>query len=107
MSDHVHPNVYTVAEAAALLRVRESWLEHQAAARRIPFTMLAGSYRFTADHLIQIVRMHESKPAATAVPTAPADRHRPHAAGAKGTLSSSVTPLRPRPRAGPRRSAVT
>ena len=62
ISAGAQPNVYTVPEAARLLRVRESWLEREAAARRIPFTMLAGSYRFTSDHLIQIVRMHEIKP---------------------------------------------
>jgi hypothetical protein len=30
-------------------------LERQAAARKIPFTMLGGAYRFTADHLAAIV----------------------------------------------------
>ena len=44
--------VHTLDEAAAILRVKPSWLERQAAARKIPFTMLGGSYRFTSDHLI-------------------------------------------------------
>ena len=47
--------VHTLDEAAAILRVKPSWLERQAAARKIPFTMLGGSYRFTADHLAAIV----------------------------------------------------
>ena len=47
--------VYTIDEAAVILRVKPSWLERQAAARKIPFTMLGGSYRFTADHLAAIV----------------------------------------------------
>jgi hypothetical protein len=67
--------------------------------------MLAGSYRFTGDHLIQIVRMHEIKPAAEATPPAQADSRRPRAERAKGVLASGVTPLRPRPQPGPRRSA--
>src|SRR5262245_45825666 len=47
--------LYTSEEAAAILRVTRSWLERQAAARRVPFTMLGGGYRFTAGHLAQIV----------------------------------------------------
>jgi len=105
MSAGTQPNVYTLSEAAQLLRVRESWLERQAAARRIPFTMLAGSYRFTGDHLIQIVRMHEIKPVAEDTPPVPADSRRPRTARGNSVLASGVTPLRPRPRPGPRRSA--
>jgi hypothetical protein len=52
------PAVHTLDEAAAILRVRKSWLERQAAARKIPFTML-GAYRFTSGHLAAIVRIHE------------------------------------------------
>ena len=51
--------LYTSEEAAAILRVTTSWLERQAAARRVPFTMLGGGYRFTADHLAQIVDIFE------------------------------------------------
>ena len=56
------PTLYTAEEAATVLRVRQSWLERQAAARKVPFTMLGGSYRFTTDHLAQIVRIFESTP---------------------------------------------
>jgi excisionase family DNA binding protein len=56
--------VRTLDEAAAILRVRKSWLERQAAARKIPFTMLGGAYRFTDAHLAEIVRMNEKVPAA-------------------------------------------
>lgn len=94
--------MYTLAEAAQLLRVREGWLERQAAARRIPFTMLGGSYHFTGDHLIQIVRMHESTPAAEVLPPGPDSRRRPRTARGEAP-AGDVTPLRPRPRPGPRR----
>ena len=53
------PTLYTAEEAAEILRVKKSWLERQAAARKIPFTMLGGSYRFTFAHLAAIVQMHE------------------------------------------------
>lgn len=56
------PALYTAAEAAAILRVKTSWLERQAAARRIPFTMLGRSYRFTPAHLAVIVQLHEHRP---------------------------------------------
>jgi len=52
--------VHTLDEAAVILRVKPSWLERQAAARRIPFAMLGGSYRFTAEHLSAIVRSTNS-----------------------------------------------
>ena len=90
------PALYTAAEAAALLRVKQSWLERQAAARRIPFTMLAGSYRFTGDHLVQIVRMHEKKPAAET--WQPAERGRPRAIPGSPSPVDGVTPLRARAR---------
>ena len=97
------PCVYTLPEAARLLKVRESWLERQAAARRIPFTMLAGSYRFTGEHLVQIVRMHESKPAAEAWP--PAGRGRPRVTANPRPPAGGVTALRPRAGARLRPSA--
>ena len=60
--------IHTLDEAAAILRVKPSWLERQAAARKIPFTMLGGSYRFTADHLAAIVGLHENRHTAARPP---------------------------------------
>ena len=53
------PELYTAAEAAEILRVKQSWLERQAAARKIPFTMLGGAYRFTDGHLAAIVQIND------------------------------------------------
>jgi len=105
---HSVPTVHTPAEAAAILRVRQSWLERQAAARKIPFTMLGGAYRFTDDHLAEIVRMNEKIPTAE-VPEAP--RHpgpRTHRFQAPGqTDAAPIMALRPRPRPnGPRRKTA-
>ena len=91
--------VRTLDEAAVILRVRKSWLERQAAARKIPFTMLGGSYRFTDAHLAEIVRMYEKVPAAGVLKTertrrTPQKRAQPN--------STSVMSLQPRP-GGPRR----
>jgi excisionase family DNA binding protein len=90
-------SIHTVEEAAAILRVKPSWLERQAAARKVPFTMLGGSYRFTAAHLAAIVQLHEQTP--QPVSTAEQERstrqrHAPASdAGPAGTL---MQPLRPR-----------
>jgi len=87
--------VHTLDEAAVILRVKPSWLERQAAARRIPFTMLGGSYRFTAEHLAAIVRQYEQRPV-----MASADESAPTTARRATRLPNDikVKPLRPRPR---------
>jgi excisionase family DNA binding protein len=92
--------VHTLDEAAAILRVRKSWLERQAAARKIPFTMLGGAYRFTNAHLAEIVRMNERIPVAGEL-RAERTRRMPQVR-TQSNEDASVMPLRPRP-AGPRR----
>ena len=91
--------VRTLDEAAAILRVRKSWLERQAAARKIPFTMLGGAYRFTDAHLAEIVRMNEKVPAARELKI---ERTRRTPQARTQSNDVSATPLRPRP-GGPRR----
>lgn len=86
--------VYTADEAALILKVKPSWLERQAAARRIPFTMLGGAYRFTAEHLRQILAEFEQTPNPTRNPSGSKSTRR-------GRVDSSmpVPLLRPRPSA--------
>jgi len=96
--------LYTSEEAAEILRVKKSWLERQAAARKIPFTMLGRSYRFTPAHLSAIIRMHEQAPA-------PSEWRRDRDTRSRrlsvepGVIDRGSPPLRPRPRNGPRRAA--
>jgi hypothetical protein len=100
------PRVHTLPEAAAILRVRQSWLERQAAARKIPFTMLGGAYHFTTDHLLTIIRMHEVTPAGhddAAGATRPV--RRPRKLTGTHVNPHDTEPLRARPRTGPRRPA--
>ena len=94
------PQIHTLDEAAAILQVKKSWLERQAAARKIPFTMLGGAYHFTSAHLAEIVSIHESipRPAGDERRLSRSIWHRP-------TEPQGIRPLRPRPRPGPR-SAV-
>lgn len=94
------PNLHTTEEAAQILRVRKSWLERQAAGRRIPFTMLGGSYRFTDDHLADIVRIHEHLPVADTTPeSAPAPQRARRPRTRLEVPPKGVMPLRPRPHA--------
>ena len=96
--------LYTAEEAAEILRVKKSWLKRQAAARKIPFTMLGRSYRFTSAHLSAIVRMHEQTPARPGWIGDSDTRSRRLSAEPHATDRGSP-PLRPRPRNGPRRAA--
>src|SRR5688500_16003127 len=50
--------LYTPAEAAARLRVRESWLRRKVAARLIPSTFLGRHLRFSPADLAAIVADH-------------------------------------------------
>ena len=96
--------LYTTEEAAEILRVKKSWLERQAAARKIPFTMLGRSYRFTSAHLSAIVLMHEQAPAPSGSKGDRDTRSRRLSAELRVTDRGSPS-LRPRPRNGPRRAA--
>jgi excisionase family DNA binding protein len=98
------PTLYTAEEAAEILRVKKSWLERQAAARKIPFTMLGRSYRFTSAHLSAIIRMHEQAPAPSQWTGDSNTRSRRLSAELRRTDRGSP-PLRPRPRNGPPRAA--
>jgi excisionase family DNA binding protein len=93
--------LYTADEAAAILRVTKSWLERQAAARRVPFTMLGGSYRFTAEHLIGIIQIFEE-----AAEPRRSVAHLPNPATPRRSdqRREDAEELRPRPRGRPPRS---
>jgi hypothetical protein len=57
------PMLYRPAEVARMLRCSEWWVKEQARNRRIPFSWIGGSYLFTDDHVAEIVRLFEERPA--------------------------------------------
>lgn len=65
------PALYTASEVAAALRCSLWWVKEQARQRRIPYCWIGGSYRFTAEHLAEIVRMLEVRPIRPATPAEP------------------------------------
>lgn len=95
------PLMHTAEEAARLLKVKQSWLERQAAARKIPFSMLGGSYRFSDRHLAEIVRMNEVTPVRS-IPDLSQPERAPRRTRSGADSAGVVAPLRPRPRNGPR-----
>ncbi len=95
--------MHTDEEAAWLLKVKRSWLERQAAARKIPFSMLGGSHRFSDRHLAEIVRMNERAPVPPA-PAAPQPARSSRKTRSGSEPAATVAPLRPRPRNGPWRT---
>ena len=103
--NHHTPALYTVAEAAEILKVKKSWLERQAAARKIPFTMLGGAYRFTDSHLAAVIQIHEMMPSRSG--KAQDSRSRSRRARKPPATPSGVASLRPRPRSHPPGGGIT
>jgi excisionase family DNA binding protein len=110
VTDADPPVLYTAAEAAMILRVKRSWLERQAARRKVPFTMLGRSYRFSAVHIAIIIEIYEHAPAPHwSAPTRPG--HSRSSSVTDGEQAAPSPPLQPRPRGqvrrGPRDAHLT
>ncbi|MFF8672602.1 DNA-binding protein [Streptomyces sp. NPDC015242] len=57
------PRLYLPEEVAAVLGCSAWWVKDRARRRLIPFTRVGRAYRFSDDHLTEIIRMHEERPA--------------------------------------------
>ncbi|WP_078630311.1 helix-turn-helix domain-containing protein [Streptomyces roseochromogenus] len=101
------PRLYRPEEIAETLGCSAWWVKDRARRRLIPHTRVGRAYRFTADHLAEIIRIHEepapqraqgepspaSPPESAMTPSRPTRQTRPS--------TSSAPRLRARP---PRRS---
>jgi hypothetical protein len=56
------PRLHTPQEVAEALGCSAWWLKEKARRRLIPFTYVGGAYRFTAEHVAEIVRLYEAVP---------------------------------------------
>jgi hypothetical protein len=54
--------LHTPAEAAGILKVRESWLKTKASARLIPCTFVGKHLRFSDDDIAEIMRTGARQP---------------------------------------------
>jgi excisionase family DNA binding protein len=59
--------LHTPAEAAEILKVRESWLRAKAAARSIPCTFVGKHLRFSDDDIAEIMKAGARPPVIRAV----------------------------------------
>jgi len=50
------------ADVARMLQCSEWWVKEQARKRRIPFAWIGGSYRFTDEHVAEVIRLFEQRP---------------------------------------------
>jgi hypothetical protein len=53
------PRFYLPRDVAKILKCSEWWVKEQARRRRIPYCWIGGGYRFTPEHLTEIVRIFE------------------------------------------------
>jgi hypothetical protein len=60
--------LHTVAEAAGILKVRDSWLKTKAAARLIPCTFVGKHLRFSDGDIAEIMRTGARQPVTSRQP---------------------------------------
>ncbi|MFJ2173810.1 MULTISPECIES: helix-turn-helix domain-containing protein [unclassified Streptomyces] len=86
------PRLYRPEEIAQALGCSAWWVKDRARRRLIPHTRVGRSYRFTAPHLAEIIRLHEERPKRfiSAAPADPAVTG-PPAARTRSTQSSRPT----------------
>ncbi|WP_461014078.1 helix-turn-helix domain-containing protein [Streptomyces daliensis] len=85
------PRLHRPEEIAEILGCSAWWVKDRARRRLIPFTRVGRAYRFTGEHLAEIIRMHEDRPA------------RPQQ---RATTPSATTPPAPQPSPSPPSAAV-
>ncbi|MFJ1707849.1 helix-turn-helix domain-containing protein [Kitasatospora sp. NPDC088346] len=56
------PALFRPADVARVLGKSEWWVKEQARRGRIPFTKPGRAYRFTSEHIAEIVRLYEWRP---------------------------------------------
>ncbi|WP_406183916.1 helix-turn-helix domain-containing protein [Streptomyces sp. NBC_01006] len=56
------PRLYRPEEVAEALGCSAWWVKDRASRALIPFARVGRAYRFTAEHLAEIVRLHETRP---------------------------------------------
>jgi hypothetical protein len=90
------PRLYSPAEIAKALGCSEWWVKEQARRRRIPYSWIGGSYKFTAEQLAEIIHASEVRPQPTA-PQSAAGERRPRRRLAAPALPTAQLRARPQP----------
>ncbi|MEV0372792.1 helix-turn-helix domain-containing protein [Streptomyces sp. NPDC050636] len=95
------PRLYLPEEVAAVLGCSAWWVKDRARRRLIPFTRVGRAYRFTGEHLTEIIRMHEARPATPQQRGSTAPALKPRASQPSPSSPVRTARLRARP---PRRA---
>ena len=88
------PLCHKASDVAVMLGCSEWWIKEQARRGRIPYAFIGGAYRFTNEHVTQIVALFEVRPTEPAIPAAVV-RLTPRTASPVPTADAPVM-LRPR-----------
>ncbi|MDT0439717.1 MULTISPECIES: helix-turn-helix domain-containing protein [unclassified Streptomyces] len=95
------PRLYVPEEVAAVLGCSAWWVKDRARRRLIPFTRVGRAYRFTGEHLAEIIRLHEARPALPQKQAATPPAPKPPAPQPPSQSAAAKAHLRARP---PRRA---
>ncbi|WP_282703395.1 helix-turn-helix domain-containing protein [Streptomyces sp. CC219B] len=90
-SDAPLPRLYRPEEIADALGCSAWWVKDRARRSLIPHTRVGRAYRFTAEHLAEIVRLYEERPAQPARAVEVADTP----SSVPGAQTGSAQPRRP------------
>ncbi|MCJ0868430.1 MULTISPECIES: helix-turn-helix domain-containing protein [unclassified Streptomyces] len=90
------PRLFRPEEIADALGCSAWWVKDRASRGRIPFTRVGRSYRFTAEHLAEIIRLYEVRPAIAPEPVAPSVRTVPSRTAAPSARLRARRPRRAR-----------
>ncbi|MGW1625283.1 helix-turn-helix domain-containing protein [Streptomyces sp. NPDC002172] len=95
-ADSALPRLYVPEEVAAVLGCSAWWVKDRARRRLIPCTRVGRAYRFTGEHLAEIIRMHEARPASPHQHPAAARAPKPPTAQPPLRTAASTARLRAR-----------
>ncbi|MFG1804978.1 helix-turn-helix domain-containing protein [Streptomyces sp. NPDC049040] len=90
------PRLYRPEEIADVLGCSAWWVQDRARRRLIPFTRVGRAYRFTADHLAEIIRLNEERPTRMPEPDAAAQRPVPRPSASRAAHPAQVERLHAR-----------
>jgi hypothetical protein len=101
--DDQAPKLLKPRDVAKALGCSDWWVKEQARKGRIPFSWIGGSYRFTHEHLDEIIRAFEHRPVVMPTATSPAasgqtaaHKRQPRTASAPTSRLRARTPRRAR-----------
>ncbi|THA83290.1 helix-turn-helix domain-containing protein [Streptomyces sp. A0592] len=90
------PRLFRPEEIAHALGCSAWWVKDRASRGRIPFTRVGRAYRFTAEHLAEIIRLNEVRPAMAPEPAVSSLRMAPPRAAAPSARLRARRPRRAR-----------